>query len=349
MSIVSLQYSVFLFVVFVLFYAMPYRFQWKVLLAASVFFYMMNGPIYIFIPLFIGLTAYSAAILIEKLTSPSLKRVIFILGLLSILGVLIFFKYINFLLQSFLDIAGWVQHKPVVLNSWINHLVVPIALSYITFQAMGYLIEVYWQRHPAEKSAGYFLTYLLFFPKLFAGPIERAHHFLPQLSMPKKIDEKLIAEGAKLIVWGLFKKIVIADRLNYATDLVFLGPQMYTGFPLLFACLLFPIQLYADFSGYTDIAIGTGNLLGFRLMKNFDFPFIARSTTELWRRWHISLSTWFYEYVYNPIAMAKRDWGQWAVVYASLITFIVLGLWHGANWKFVFFGFFEGMVLSWNS
>lgn len=351
MNFVSLQYVFFFLVVSVSFYFLPHRHQWKWLLAASLLFYMAGGPWHIIVPLFIGLVGYGAGLLIERTQSPAFRKTVLIASLVANIGVLTFFKYLAFLTDSLLAVSNFIRghlfaSKDLFAAPWVTQILVPLGISYVTFQSIGYVIEIYRGSRSAERHMGFFFTYLLFFPKLFAGPIERAHNFLPQLRERRPFDLARVKEGLKLIAWGLFKKLVIAQQIAKITNVVFSQPDGYIGLPVVLAVLFFTVQLYADFSGYTDIAIGSANVLGYQLMKNFDFPFIARSTTELWRRWHISLSTWFFDYVYNPLAIAKRDWDKWAVVYASLLTFLILGLWHGASWKFVMLGFLQGVALS---
>ncbi|MCF8296600.1 MAG: MBOAT family protein [Bacteroidales bacterium] len=231
--------------------------------------------------------------------------------------------------------------NPILLN-----IIAPIGISYISFQAIGYLIEIYRGNHPPEKNIGIFASYVMFFPKLLSGPIERAHNFIPQLYKKHEFEYQQTVDGLKLVAWGFFKKLVIADRIAILTDQVFNNVQQYTGIPLIIAVLLFTVQLYADFSGYTDIALGIAQTLGFKLMNNFNIPFVAKSTKELWRRWHISLSTWFNDYVFNTIVINRRDWNKWAIVYATIVTFLILGLWHGSSWNFVIFGFVQGLILS---
>ncbi|MBF0595161.1 MAG: MBOAT family protein [Candidatus Omnitrophica bacterium] len=351
MKLFSLEYGLFLLSVFYIFYLLPHRHQWKLLLAASLGFYMITVPLYVVVPFTICMVSYVAGLLIENTGRNEWKKAIFIMSLMVNIGILIFFKYVDFLTKSFFMALGALQSHFFQGSAFIAapspfNILVPLGISYITFQGIGYTIEIYRGNHRAEKNMGLFFTYLMFFPKIYSGPIERAHHFLPQLHERKTLDYELVSDGLKLIVWGLFKKLIIAERLSKVIDIVFQNPDHYAGIPLIFASVIFLVQLYADFSGYTDIAIGSANVLGFKLTANFNFPLIARSTTELWRRWHISLSTWFFEYVYNPIAIAKREWNQWAVIYASLVTFLILGLWHGASWKFVVFGLLQGVVLS---
>jgi D-alanyl-lipoteichoic acid acyltransferase DltB (MBOAT superfamily) len=211
---------------------------------------------------------------------------------------------------------------------------------------MGYLIEIKRGNHKAEGNLGHFSTYIFFFPKLVAGPIERAHHFLPQIKRVVKFDSKTLNEGFTLILWGLFKKLVIADRLSLYTSAVLDSPVHQSGVTLITASLLYMFQMYADFSGYTDMALGTAKVFGFDLMPNFNRPLFARSVSEFWRKWHISLSSWFADYFYTPITIAKRNWGKWSVVYAFFLTFIVLGFWHGPSWTFIVFGALQGVILT---
>jgi len=341
----SSKFFLFFPLVFLMFYAIPHKFRWILLLISSIVFYMQSSQIYIFIPLLIILSAFIGGKYIEEEITQKGKRKILISILFFNLGILIFFKYINFITNGLFDLFNLLT-KSTNYNSLFLNLVVPLGLSYITFQAIGYLIEIYRGTQKAEKHLGIFATYLMFFPKIASGPIERAHNFIPQLYEKRSFDYQQVADSFKLIAWGFLKKIVIADRLAVLTNHVFENPHQYSGISLIIAVLLFTVQLYADFSGYTDIALGVAGTLGFKMMKNFDLPFIAKSTVELWRRWHISLSTWFNEYVFNPIVINKRDWGPWAVVFASIVTFLILGLWHGASWNFVMFGFLQGIILS---
>jgi D-alanyl-lipoteichoic acid acyltransferase DltB (MBOAT superfamily) len=211
---------------------------------------------------------------------------------------------------------------------------------------MGYLIEIYRGNARPEKHLGLFSAYLMFFPKVISGPIERAHHFLPQLKAEIKFDPYIVSQGLKLMLWGFIKKLVIADRLVIYVNDVFPNMHNHNGKTLLLASVFSTIQMYADFSGYTDIALGLSKMLGFDIIQNFNRPFFATTISEFWRKWHISLSTWFADYVYTPLAIAKREWGVWSVIFSSMVTFIILGLWHGANWTFIVFGALQGIMLS---
>jgi D-alanyl-lipoteichoic acid acyltransferase DltB (MBOAT superfamily) len=226
------------------------------------------------------------------------------------------------------------------------NFIIPLGISYITFQAIGYLIDIFRNEQRAELNLGYFSTFILYFPKIVSGPVERAGNFLPQLVVNKKFDYDLAVNGLRLFLWGFFKKVIIADRIGLLVDSIYSSPDNYGSFTVIIVSCLFTIQLYADFSGYTDMAIGTSNILGIRLMENFNIPFIAKSTTELWRRWHISLSTWFNEYVFKPLSINLRKLGPSGIVISLLITFMLLGLWHGAGIGFIAFGLIQGILLS---
>nr|WP_301930531.1 MBOAT family O-acyltransferase [Ferruginibacter sp.] len=312
---------------------------------------MYVAPLYILVPIFIIAVTYFGGIQIEKAASASKRRIFYLTCIILNVGTLVFFKYTNFFTNMLVDFANYIRQNLLhveasVHNIFLISIFAPLGISYITFQAIGYLIEIKRGNQLAEKNIGYFATYLLYFPKVIAGPVERAHHFLPQFTLQKKLDFAGVSAGLKQILWGLFKKLVIADRLSIYISTVFDNTAMHSGYTLALCAIFYVFQMYADFSGYTDMALGFSKLLGLDLMPNFNRPLAAKSVTEFWRKWHISLSTWFGDYFYNPIAIAKRDWGQWAVIYASFITFIVLGFWHGANWTFIVFGFLQGAILT---
>jgi alginate O-acetyltransferase complex protein AlgI len=347
----SINYFLFLSAVFILNYIVPDRFRWILLLLASTFFYMIAGVATIIVPIVIILSTFICGILIERSSKTSRKKTYFLLGLFINLGLLVFFKCINFFIATAFNGFNFinrmvrgeqaVNHTPIILQ-----LVVPLGISYITFQAIGYLIEINRGNQNSEKNLGLFATYLMFFPKLLSGPIERAHNFIPQLRQKHEFNYEQVVEGLKRILWGLFLKLVVANRLALYTDAVFNNFGQHSGITLLVASIFFTIQLFADFAGYTDMAIGSAQILGYRLMENFNSPFIAESITEFWRRWHISLTTWVNEYIYNPIVINCRSWNKWAVVFAAMVTFLILGFWHGASWNYIIFGFLQGIALS---
>ncbi len=351
MIFTSIVFALFFLIVTLVYYIFPVSIRWVLLLISGIFFYMFNNPVYILVPAFIILLTYFAALQIEKAATPKKVQFFYLLAIIGNIGILVFFKYTNFFTSSAFDFGNFIHQKlyaskEVISNPFLVHVIAPLGISYLTFQAIGYLIEIKRGNHLAEKNLGHFSTYLLFFPKIIAGPVERAHHFLPQLKVNKVYNYNNISAGLKLILWGLFKKLVIADRLSIYVGAVLGSPTHHSSISIITAVIFYVFQMYADFSGYTDMAIGFAKLLGYDLMPNFNRPLFAKSVTEFWRKWHISLSTWFADYFYNPIAIAKRDWGNWSVVYAFFITFIVLGFWHGANWTFIIFGALQGLVLT---
>ena len=346
----SLNYFLFLAAVFLGYYLFPARFRWFILLLASIVFYLLGSAGTFYVPLLIVLVTYICGRLVNKTTETRTRKLFFLAGVLINLGLLIFYKYINFLIGTLSDgyslLANCFESWHVLNDPVLLKVATPLGISYITFQAIGYLIEINRGNQNAEDNLGFFSTYLLFHPKILSGPIERAHNFLPQLHAENKLDYKNVSNGIKRIIWGLFLKLVIANRLALFTDTVFGNYKGYSGTSLLIASVFFTFQLYADFAGYTEIAIGSAKILGFQLSENFNRPFMAKSITEFWRRWHISLTTWVTDYIYNPIVIKYRNWNKFAVVFAGIVTFVILGFWHGANWTFIIFGLLQGIALS---
>ena len=299
---------------------------------------------YIFIILFIILSNYQLGISIEKAENKDKRFIYLNLRLFVNLGILIFFKYWNFLIRNLLDLMGLFNFKSTVSIPF-SEIILPLGLSYYIFQTIGYILDVYRGSIHAEKSITQFSLFTLFFPKLLVGPIERANHFLPQLKKDIYFDKENITEGAKRIAWGLFKKLVVADRISIYHATVMGSTENQSGGTILLACILYTFQVYADFSGYTDIALGTARMFGFDLMENFKRPLLAKSISDFWRRWHISLSSWVNDYIFNPIVLSKRDWGIWGVFYGLVISFVVIGIWHGAAWNYVLFGFLQAIAM----
>lgn len=298
---------------------------------------------YVFLIIVSTVSVYTAGILIEKHNVSSYKKWILVFTILFNLGILFVFKYYNFFNDSFRSILNEFN---VFYNAPKLKLLLPVGISFYTFQVLSYLLDVYKGERGAEKHLGYFAVFVAFFPKLVAGPIERAKNLLPQFHEKQEFDYQRVTDGLKLIAWGLFKKMVIADRVAVYVDQVYNNPGDYAGAPVILATVFYAFQIYCDFSGYTDIARGSAKILGFRLMKNFDSPYFSKSISEFWRRWHISLSSWLEDYIYTPILINKRDWGLAAVLFSLLVTFFVSGLWHGANWTFVIWGLLHGIMLS---
>lgn len=240
-------------------------------------------------------------------------------------------------------IGGWLLLHGTV----IDDIIFPLGMSFYTFQAISYLTDVYWQEQRSERNWVDFLIYMLFFMKFLSGPIERGGDLLPQLKDPRPFIYSNAVTGLKYILLGLIKKLLIANQISPQTDVMFHSIHDLSGVQLLMTCLLYPIELYADFSGYTDIAIGGAYMFGIKLSPNFNRPFAARSTADFWRRWHISLSFWVRDYLYVPLTAGTRNWGQWGIYFSLLITFLALGLWHGAGLTFAIYGLIQGVLICW--
>lgn len=335
----SLEFCVFFPVVVCVYFACPYRFRWLWLLAASYFFYMAWEPGYAVLILFTSAVDYVAARMIGSQERAGSRRWV-VFSLCTNFGLLFFFKYYNFFssqIDALLALLGWGAAMP--RSGWL----LPVGISFYTFQSVSYTLDVYRGRIGVERHPGYLALYVAFFPQLVAGPIERAGSLIPQLRASHDFEYGRVTDGLKLMVWGLFKKAVVADRLAQAVDYVYADPSAHGGPALVLATLFFAVQIYCDFSGYSDIAIGAAQVMGIRLMDNFRQPYLAISMADFWRRWHISLSTWFRDYLYVPLGGNRASAGRWA--FNILVVFLLSGLWHGASWTFVLWGFFHGICL----
>lgn len=332
MSFISLAYLVFFPIVCVVHFLLPAQRRWIWLLLASCYFYAYFVPRYLLILFFIIAADWSFARWMEPLNGRS-RRLLLYGSLATNLGLLFVFKYFNFFNAE----SAWFAHQlglnytPPVLD-----LVLPIGLSFHTFQAMSYTLEVFWGRQSAERHLGVYALYVLFFPQLVAGPIERPQNLLPQLHTMPEFKADAAVAGLRLILIGVFKKVVLADRLAVFVDGAFNGWRLTTGLAFWFAAVCFAFQIYYDFSAYTDIARGSAKILGIELMKNFNFPYFAHSPRKFWTRWHISLSTWFRDYVYVPLGGSRVS--RAVTVRNLFVVFLLSGLWHGANLSFVVWG-----------
>ena len=335
----SFTFLIFFPIVTILYYVLPQRYRWIHLLTASCVFYMFFIPVYIFILFTTIIIDYFAGIYIEKNTGKSRKYWL-IASIISTCLVLFVFKYFNFFNTNFRAIAEFLHlHYPI---SFVN-IILPIGLSFHTFQSLSYVIEVYRGNQKAEKHFGIYALYVMFYPQLVAGPIERPQNMLHQFYEKHEFKYTNMVEGLKLILWGLFKKVVIADRLAIYVNAVYNNPAHHTRASLLLATLFFAFQIYCDFSGYSDIAIGTARTMGFKLMTNFNRPYFSKSVAEFWKRWHISLSTWFRDYLYISMGGKRVSKPRW--LFNLFITFLISGLWHGANWTYVLWGSINGGYL----
>jgi len=335
----SLSFAFFFPVVTIGYFALPHRWRWAWLLLASCYFYMAFVPAYILILFFVITVDYIAGITIEKARGQR-RKLFLVMSLLANIGTLALFKYFNFLnanLAGLADAIGWNYPIPML------NLILPIGLSFHTFQSMSYTIEVYRGKVNAERHPGIFALYVMFYPQLVAGPIERPYNLLPQFHREQQFDYQRVTDGLKLMAWGFFKKLVIADRIADFVNPIYNHPTEYQGVALILATLMFAYQIYCDFSGYSDIAIGAAQVMGFRLMNNFNRPYSATSIADFWRRWHISLSSWFRDYLYIPLGGNRVP--AWRHYFNLMVVFLISGLWHGANWTFVIWGGLHGLYL----
>jgi alginate O-acetyltransferase complex protein AlgI len=332
----SAQFALIFPLITIAYFVLAPRFRWFLLLAASCYFYMAFIPVYILILFFTIFIDYFAGLLIEDARGAR-RRFYLLLSILANVGVLALFKYYNFLNTSLLQLFG-----AAGLSYPIPHLdiILPIGLSFHTFQSLSYTIEVYRGAQKAERHLGLFALYVMYYPQLVAGPIERPQNLLHQLREPHAFDYARVADGLKLMAWGLFKKVVIADRLAVVVDQVYGNPVLHNPLGLTLATLFFAYQIYCDFSGYSDIAIGAAQVMGVRLMQNFRQPYLAQTISEFWKRWHISLSTWFRDYLYVPLGGNRVTRRRWQ--FNLMVVFAVSGLWHGANWTYVIWGVLHG-------
>ena len=335
----SFAYMCFLPIVFVLYWALPHRYRCYLLLLASYYFYMSWNVRYVALIVFTTLISYVAALLIEKTDRERTRKLIAASAVLCCLLILFFFKYFNFMADTFSSLLSLfsITLHPITLN-----LLLPVGISFYTFQTLGYVIDVYRGRIKAERNIIVYATFVSFFPQLVAGPIERSTDLLPQIRAQHRFNEQKAIDGLKLMLWGYYKKLLIADHLSVYVDTVYGNLSGYKGFDLLLAIFFFTIQIYCDFSGYSDIAIGTAGLLDIDLMTNFRSPYFASSIKEFWSRWHISLSTWFRDYLYIPLGGNRC--GKARHYFNLIFTFLVSGLWHGAGLTFILWGAVHGLA-----
>ena len=333
--------AIYFAIISAIYFALPWvkaRVFW--LLMVSYVFYMYWNPIFIVLIIGSSLVDYLAARFIANTENIQRRKLYLSLSILVNLGILFYFKYYNFLrenIQFLIDTTG--MELTIPAHSWL----LPIGISFYTFQTLSYTIDVYRGHQKVEKNFFIFGLYVSFFPQLIAGPIERTTNLLPQFRKKQNFDYKRVRSGLLLILLGLFKKIVIADRFAVYSDEIFNNPTEYTGMAAIMGMFFFSFQIYCDFSGYTDMAIGAARVLGYRLMENFKGPYFSKSIQEFWRRWHISLSTWFRDYLYIPLGGNRG--GTYQLYRNLIIVFLVTGIWHGANWTFVVWGLFHGFFL----
>lgn len=329
MSFISLEFVLMLLLCFTLYHLVREKGRKRILLAASGVFIGYFNLVFLVTALVVSLFTYGAAIRIERACEKERG------------SRLVYWSSISCL------VLCWIGFRYAYQLTGNSGIVFPLGMSFYTFQAIGYLTEVYWEEEKAERSLMDFLLYMLLFMKFLSGPIERSADLLPQVRRLSPASYSMMTYGLKLIVVGLVKKLVLAEHIAPYIDGVFDSMHTASGVQQLMACLLYPIELYADFSGYTDMAIGTGMLFGLKLSPNFAHPFAAQTTAEFWRRWHISLSSWVRDYLFLPLSSVTRRWGQGGVAASLMVTFIALGIWHGAGWTFAVYGLIQGLVIVW--
>lgn len=336
----SFNFVFFFLIVTTLYYLLPFRLRWIMLLLASCIFYMAFIPIYIFILIITIVIDYFAGIYIEKAQNALHRKSLLTLSILSTCLVLCIFKYANFIVFNYDEIARFFHWN---YRIDILKIILPIGLSFHTFQSLSYVIEVYRGHQKAEKHFGIYCLYVMYYPQLVAGPIERPQNLLHQFKRKVNFDLNVVSKGLKLMCMGYFMKLVVADRCSLYVNAVYNNVHAHSGITFIVATFFFAFQIYCDFAGYSLIAIGASQTMGIQLMTNFRTPYASTSLSEFWRRWHISLSTWFRDYLYVPLGGSH---GSKIKTYRNLmITFLVSGLWHGANWTYVIWGGFHGLYL----
>jgi alginate O-acetyltransferase complex protein AlgI len=336
----SLQFVLFFIIITISFWYLPHKFRWFLLLAASCYFYMAFVPIYILI---LGSTIvidYTVGIYLGKLSNKNSRKRLLVTSIVANIGILAVFKYYNF----------FNYNADLMLEHFNKHSVfpflkvlLPIGLSFHTFQAMSYTIEVYRGNQAPERHFGIYALYVMFYPQLVAGPIERPQNMLWQFHKKHDYDFENLKSGLMQMAFGFFKKVVIADRLSVFVDRVYLHPKDESWLSMVIACTFYSFQIYCDFSGYSDIAIGAARTMGFNLMNNFNSPYLSKSVSEFWTRWHISLSTWFRDYLYIPLGGNRL--GIQRQYLNLMIVFLLSGFWHGANWTFIIWGLVHGVFM----
>jgi len=338
----TLEFAVFFPIVFFLYWAIAANKTVRnaVILLASYYFYGYWDWRFLLLIFTSSLVDYLVGLQMDKAKKHKTKKALLFLSLFVNLGFLFYFKYTNFFIESFVDTFRLFGKS---LNISTLNIILPVGISFYTFQTLSYTIDIYKKKIKPSNNPLNFFAFVAFFPQLVAGPIERASHLLPQFNKTHRFDYLRVKNGLLLVALGLFKKMVIADRVAILVNQVYNNPEVYHGFDHIIATVFFAFQIYCDFSGYSDIAIGISRTMGFDLMKNFDSPYFSKSITEFWRRWHISLSTWFRDYVYIPLGGSRN--GRYKTYLNLFIVFVVSGIWHGAAWTFVIWGVIHGTLI----
>jgi alginate O-acetyltransferase complex protein AlgI len=339
----SIEFLLFLPTIFILYWFVfnkNLKYQNSLILVSSYVFYGWWDYRFLSLIFLSTIVDYVIGLNISNQSSKKKQKLLLWVSILFNLSVLGFFKYYNFFVDSWVELFSSVGYE--IKSVWTLNIILPVGISFYTFQTMSYTIDIYRKKLEPTKDFISFASFVSFFPQLVAGPIERASNLLPQILKKREFQYEQGIQGLRLILWGMFKKVVIADSLAPIVDDIFSNYQDFGGGTLWLGAIYFAFQIYCDFSGYSDIAIGTSKLFGFELMSNFKFPYFSRNIGEFWRRWHISLSTWFRDYLYIPLGGSKE--GKWKSLKNIIIIFLVSGFWHGANWTFIFWGLFHSIL-----
>lgn len=344
MTIYSIEFFLFFLFLLLPYYFLPARLQQMWLCIASMFFVGTLSVYFLVFTLIFVFINFGLGIAIDKFREITLlKKSLHLFGVFFNIGLLIFYKYFNFLGDNLNEFFRLFTEKDII--PYIK-VIIPIGISYYTFQGIGYILQVSRKIEKPEYNLVNFINYMIFFPKFIAGPIERSKTFLPQVRNKIVFNNEQVVIGFRMILWGAFKKIVIADRLSIIINTLNGNIEGEKGFIFLMVFLLQPLHLYLDFSGYTNIALGIAKLFGINLMDNFNKPFFAKSVGEFWKRWHISLSSWCNDFIFNRIILKRLKWKKWASVYAVFISFLIIGIWHGPNWTYIIVGLLQGLAIN---
>lgn len=343
MVFTSFNFLIFFPIVAILYWITPAKYKCLTLLISSYFFYINIKPVFALLVAGITLSTYIFTRLIDNTNIESRKKAFMQINIALILLPLFFFKYFSNINDGMIGLLESFHLRWPLPEI---KLLLPIGISFYTFMAIGYTVDVYNEEIESEKNLGILALFVSFFPLILSGPIERAKNMLPQFNSPKIFDYDMAAKGFKLMIWGYFMKLVVADRVGIYVDAILNNIPQHNGTSLLFASILYPFQVYADLGGYSLIAIGTSNILGIHVIQNFKRPFFATSMSEFWRRWHISLISWLTDYIYTPLSFAFRKYKIRGVVIALMLTFFISGIWHGAALTFIFWGLMQGVFLS---
>jgi len=338
----TLQFALFFLIVFLLYLLLPHKWQNRMLLVASCIFYGIWDWRFLTLIFASITTDYLCSLKIHEANDERIKKRYLIVSIAVNLSILGFFKYCNFFLDNLQQLLN---HFGIMIHGPFLRIALPIGISFYTLKTMSYTLDVYRNEMKPTKSFWDYALYVAFFPQLIAGPIARAKDLLPQILAPRKFNLESFYEGCYLIFWGVFQKVFIADNLARIVNPFFASQPPYNGSTVLLVSYAFAFQIYCDFAGYSNIAIGLGKCMGFETMANFNLPYFSTNPADFWRRWHISLSTWLRDYLYTPLVVSKRYWKKWGVAFALMVTFILCGLWHGAAWTFVVWGAYQGAIL----